>query len=123
MKLTRRRLLLSGLALATSGAGLATFEYWRRRTPGYRRQQLIDHLHEAFGYLRPDPQGTARFVDLYLRHYNSRPPRENVRFVEQTFLLSTNYFQSGQPAAGPVRFVTLYHPYVSPCYNPFAQPG
>ena len=39
-------------------------------------------------------------------------------FVERTFLMSTDFFQAGQPPNGPVRFVQLYHPYVSPCYNP-----
>ena len=43
--------------------------------------------------------------------------------LENTFLLSTNFFQSGQPAAGPIRFVAFYHPYVSPCYNPLVQAG
>jgi hypothetical protein len=123
MRFTRRRLLQTGLALAASGAGLASFVYWRRRSPGYRRQQIIEHLNEVFAYLQPNPQGTAQFVDLYLRHYDPDPWSGTMRFVERTFLLSTDYFQSGQPPAGPVRFVQLYHRYLSPCYNPLVQPG
>jgi hypothetical protein len=123
MTVTRRRLLLTGFALAASGAGLATFEYWRRRSPAYRRQQLIEHLQEVFGYLQPDPKETAEFVDLYLRHYDADPRSGSRRFLEQTFLLSTDFFQSGQPPAGPVRFVQLYHRYLSPCYNPLVQRG
>ena len=119
MMLTRRQLLRLGLC-AVAGAGLGSWGHRRRWgwDGVYRQRRLNEHLHRTFGYLRPDPAGVDRFVALYLEHHNGSPTRGSLPHVEQTFLLSTDFFQSGQPATGPIRFVTLYHPYVSPCYDP-----
>jgi hypothetical protein len=123
MRLTRRRLLGWAVAGAAAAIGLGSVGYYVQRPRTYGRQDVIDHMLHAFAYLNPDPRGVGQFVDLYLVHYNSQPPSNSMQFAEQIFLLSTDFFQSGQPPAGPLRFVLLYHPYAFPCYNPMAAPA
>ena len=123
MTVTRRRVLKLVIAGATAAIGLGSIGYIVQRPRVYRRQDVIDHMQQAFAYLHPDPHGIGQFVDLYMIHYNSQPPSNSMPFAEQIFLLSTDFFPSGQPSAGPIRFVQLYHPYAFPCYNPMVQPG
>lgn len=122
MSLSRRRLLQIGMAAAISAVALVVV-----RLPQHprvlNRRDVVDHLLEAFGYLHPDPQETGRFADLYLAHHRSEPGEGDLEHLEQTYLLSTDFFQSGQPPAGPVHFVQLYHPYVLPCYSPLVRRG
>ena len=37
------------------------------------------------------------------------------------YLSSTDFFINDADESRPVRFVALYDPYVSPCYNPFRR--
>jgi hypothetical protein len=129
----RRRFLALGVA-AAGGAALAIVGYrrrlwhraWRRLWPRpvervYTKRELQQHLQRTFAYLHPDVAGVERYVDLYLAHYHDSPSDGDLPQFETTFLLSTNFFQSGQPTSGPIQFVALFHPYVSPCYNPLVQ--
>lgn len=124
---TRRRFLVAGLAavagLALAAVGVRHVVRLRRVPRPFDRDELAEHLRRTYAYLRPEPAEVDRFVELYLAHYNAAPMFDDVAPLENTFLLSTNFFQSGQPAAGPIRFVAFYHPYVSPCYNPLVQAG
>jgi hypothetical protein len=122
MKLTRRRMLQLALAVGAAGSGAYVYEQRRAARRPYDRTALAEHLHEVFGYLQPDPAGVTTFVDQYLEHYNPRPRRTRLPHVEETFLMSTDYFQTGQPAAGPIHFVMLYRPDLHPCYNPLVTP-
>ena len=40
--------------------------------------------------------------------------------VVQRFLLSTDAFSESREQSQPLNFVTLYDPYVSPCYSPLS---
>lgn len=123
MNLSRRRLLQLALATgtaATTGYGVVVYRR-RRRWHVYSAAELAEHLRETFDYLRPDAAGVDRFVKEYLQHHNAAPQLRALEHVETTFLLSTDFFTSGQPAAGPIRFARLYHPYVNPCYNPLRR--
>lgn len=123
MTIGRRRFLRLGLgAAALAGlAGLAPAAHWWRTRPRgvLDAGDLRAHLHETFAYLHPEPEGVATFVARYLEHHNAQPTRGSLPHVEDTFLMSTDFFPRGQPPAGPIRFVALYHPYVTRCYNPF----
>jgi hypothetical protein len=122
--LTRRTFLQLGVTAAV-GIGSGSLAMWARRRwdDVFDARELADRLRETFAYLRPPPEDVDRFVELYLRHHNAEPRSNDLAHVEQTFLLSTDLFQSGGAMTGPVRFVTLYHPYAFPCYNPVAQAG
>jgi hypothetical protein len=69
---------------------------------------------------RPRTRSFAEFV----RAFKASPVYANLASMDEIkklFLLSTNFVQSrGNPAA-PLKFTTLYSPYESPCYNPFAE--
>lgn len=123
--MTRRGFLATGLA---SVAGLALAVVGYRKYAAYHspprrldKDDLVEYLERTFAYLQPDRASVEKYVDLYLVHYDAAPTFRELPRLESAFLLSTNFFQSGQPATGPVRFAAFYHPYVSPCYNPLVQ--
>ena len=47
------------------------------------------------------------------------PESHDPSALAKLFLLSTDFFRNGEDEPRPLRFVTLYGPYASPCYMPW----
>lgn len=43
---------------------------------------------------------------------------ERMEHLANTFLLSTDFFQNGMDRSRSIKYVTLFHPHASPCWNP-----
>ncbi len=68
----------------------------------------------------------GRFFQLYNKYYGLPKARWSPGALGQmtsVFLLSTDFFLNGADETKPVRFRQLFHPYVSPCWNPLVQRG
>lgn len=126
---TRREILFLGVAAAAS-ASLGGSVGLRRVT----EHELVVHLRTTFAHLVvPDEVLHAYLVD-YLRHFEPltgafrseeawrarvEPFSDEPTFA-QRFLMSTDWFPDAD-ATRPLRYVALYDPYVSPCWNPLAR--
>jgi hypothetical protein len=122
-RLTRRVFLTSllGAVALTIGAGA-----WR--WDSIRREWIARKLTAHFDYLDLDPAGVRRFVDTFEQNkYLIRRNPLKLLFgplpdeIYMNYLSSTDFFANGADESRPVRFIALYDPYVSPCYNPFRR--
>ena len=119
-RVSRRAFLVTAAGLAAAAGWLA----WDNRN-GIRT--LIGYvpmerrIHEAFAGLELDADGVRAFVRA---HEAWRGPERRTSWIDPSipllYLLSTDYFVSGARPDVPVRYVRLYDPYVSPCWNPCA---
>jgi hypothetical protein len=122
----RRRVLALG-AVATvlaAGGGVLAARRWARRSPAPgARAALGRQLRARFRYLRCEEAVFERFLDDFEAHFPALVRHAGSSRVDVfgRFLLSTDFFAHGDPAR-PLRYVTFYHPYVTPCYNPLAAP-
>ena len=122
-RLTRRVFLTSllGAAALTIGAGAWRWDF-------IRREWIARKLTAHFDYLDLDPAGVRRFVDTFeqYRYPIRRNPLKLLLAplpdeIYMNYLSSTDFFINDADESRPVRFVALYDPYVSPCYNPFRR--
>ena len=127
---TRRSLLAAGAAGAVAGPAACAegegsvqrsaslwIEHFRQRLALRRVRGLP--LEEAipgfFSYLELDPEGVARFANAW----REVEPRGRVTtHALSAYLLSTDFFLNGADESQVLRFVTLYDPFGSPCYDP-----
>jgi hypothetical protein len=82
---------------------------------------IASDLRAHFDYLRFESDVLARYARLCVESYGAPDltmPGTRRRMHAQ-FLLSTDFFQNGAAEGRTLRFVALYDPYVTPCYNPF----
>lgn len=111
---TRRKFmtaLAGGVALLGGGAVLS------------RQQIMAWRIRTHFSYLNIKSGDALRFVRAYEKAYGRLPYyRRSVSDVYKKFLLSTDFFSNGSDESLPVRYVMLYDPYLSPCYNPLKSP-
>jgi hypothetical protein len=56
---------------------------------------------------------------------NSRPHKagRGDKSLAKQFLLSTDFFVNGEDESKPLRFVFVYDPRFTPCYNPLTNLG
>lgn len=123
----------AGLAFASGTVGWLN----RDRLKWLQPSDIESRLRAHFDYLKLEiPSETMRqFASDYTRHYGrtergglyrylGRKPASHyeARWDElaTTFLLSTDFFLHGADESQPVRYVALYHPYASPCWNPIS---
>jgi hypothetical protein len=54
---------------------------------------------------------------------NSRPHRagHGDEDLAKDFLLSTDFFENGEDESVPLRFVSVFNPRLTPCYNPLTN--
>lgn len=76
---------------------------------------ILDH----YPYLKISPQDAALYAAEWDRTYG--PPQEFTAEYATVFLLSTDFFQNGADESRPLRFLMIYHPFFSTCYNPLAR--
>lgn len=124
----RRFLTITAAALAAAGAtGITARRLWRSRTADGAsafRATLAAQLRERFAYLRCEAELFERFLDDLERHLPvlARHAPSNRIDVFARFLLSTDFFRTGADPTRPLRYVTFYDPYVTPCHNPLRRP-
>jgi len=111
---TRRKFMAAlggGIVLLGGGAVLS-----RQRIMAWR-------IRTHFSYLNIKSGDALRFVRAYEKAYGQLPYyRRSVSDVYKKFLLSTDFFSNEADESLPVRYVMLYDPYLSPCYNPLKSP-
>ena len=119
--MTRRSLLW---LLGVAAACLLPLAWWRRG-PHADRDRIADALAETFPYLRSAAGTVASFAAAYRAAYNAPNLLDTASrtHLEHCFLMSTDFFQHGGDERRELRFVALYDPYVTPCYNPFRRPA
>ena len=123
LRVTRRVFVTSllGAAALTAGAGVWHWD-------SLRREWIVRKLTAHFDYLDIDPAGARRFVEVFEKYrYPIRRNPLKLLFgplpdeIYTNYLSSTDFFINDADQSRRVRFVALYDPYVSPCYNPFRR--
>lgn len=107
--MNRRSFLLSGALVATAGGAAVGLTRWGRiRTMAAAiRAEFSD-----FADLGDAPeQYAAAFIDL---HGGWAVGRD----VNLNFLLSTDFFHTGEDPFRPLKFVAIYDPLANPCMIP-----
>lgn len=82
----------------------------------------LNALRDAFPNLKFSESTAIEYIEAYrteIRALNLEVLRSWDFY--RRFLLSTNLFTSGRREEEPLRFVNLYHPYITPCHNPLAS--
>lgn len=110
----RKFLAVATVASAAVAASLLSVERvrWRLSTAWWRAFSPTDvDIQEAF----------AAFVTEFQRAYPNEyktilPLSERTKVC---LLLSMDFVQQGGEESKPLTFAAIYHPYTSPCYNPF----
>lgn len=136
-RLSRRRILQLGVigGVATGGAGAAA---WLSRDMLIkpRVDELVQLLRSEFEYLTFN-FGDKQFVEYiqsYKEHYRDiwretwyvfrggdrDRHRHQMDHFAMSFLMSTDFFVTGADEFKPINYVMFYHPYQSPCWNPFS---
>ena len=109
----RRFLAAMGGAVVLLGGGVVLGRY---RVMDWR-------IRRHFSYLNIAPQDALRFVRDYEKAYGELPfYRRSAGDVYKKFLMSTDFFPNGADESRPLRYIMLYDPYISPCYNPLKTP-
>ena len=127
---SRRKFLKLGVATAAAvGAGSAgTLLYHEREGVAWHLQRLEravvpveDRIRSHFSYLQLDEAGLAKYGEWHRKLFGSGfDARRDPMFYER-FLLSTDFFKNGADESQPIRFLSFYDPYISPCWNPCAD--
>ena len=137
MGLNRRswlKITTVGIGMLFTGGGLAWFN--RNRITRLQSSDIESYLRQNFSYLSLDvsEQDFEKFYHSFTEHYGQIPRlqwhlfrgRDRTKFdrtmdeLATTFLLSTDFFLNGADENKKVRYITLYNPYASPCWNPIS---
>ncbi len=124
------------LAVLFGGAGALAVARWRLGGLGirksiYRLGQKYDawrhagadieqELYRHFDYLTLDPEGVKRFAEDYTAAFGPTKNAADVEDVHTRYLMSTTFFRAGADESQTLRYIMLYDPGSSPCFNPFA---
>jgi len=123
-------LATSGLAAIFDWHGVRTYFHWyfrgvRNYASAYRYLYLAptERIIQHFDYLKLDEAGVRRFVSDYEKAYGKLGVKatENNRAIFGRYLLSSDFWQHGGDETRVVRYVALYDPYITPCWNPCAR--
>lgn len=108
-------------ALLRAMAGMIAFRRASAIATADPSAALLAELMRHFDYLQFADEAPERYARLYVARYGVPDlGRERTRAqIHLQFLSSTDFFQHGADQKRAVRFVALYDPYVTPCYNPF----
>jgi hypothetical protein len=115
---TRRALLLALVAMLVGGLVRWARELRGRSAEGSLERRLLAHLD----YLPIDGEVVGAFARDYRADATRLARGEAIEPIASRFLLSTDFFQNGADESRPLRYVTYYDPYRSPCYNPLRVP-
>jgi hypothetical protein len=118
----KRRHFVAG-ALGTAGAlGLGACKQPERQQK--TKEAAVQHAYSKYetqirSQLKPltiDSQEVVKFAKAWEGHkgpFKGSPAR-----LAELFLLSSDFFQTGEDAKRAPKFFMIYDPYLSPCYNP-----
>ncbi|MEX2208618.1 MAG: hypothetical protein WEF50_20575 [Myxococcota bacterium] len=106
--------------LGALGAAAAVAFGWRRlprrgsaaRTP----EEIEADLREYYAYLEFDDA----LLGAFMRDLARLPQPLHRGELRRRFLLSTDFFVSGEDESRPLAYRAFCDPYLSPCYQPFA---
>ena len=118
--MTRRTFLAILALLAPSGFFACRREDEASAPAASLEDRLRRDLLDEFHYLSIGDEVLAPFALAYLQHHPDFDPEnaKHLHDLRSTFLMSTDFFQNAADESRPLRFVALYDPYVTPCYNP-----
>ena len=135
-KMPSRRTVLKAGAIGTGAVAASCGAAWffRDQISEVQPAEVAQFLRGNFHYLRLNVSDAQmhKFAADYAKHYQRIGRRQLHRFKGRdasyfdrlmdhlaiTFLMSTDFFLNGGDESKPVKYVMLYHPYVSPCWNP-----
>lgn len=127
-KVGRRKVLYVGAGAAVGASVLARVLLGGRLSEDERsfeipmlsasemRMEVMAEL-QAYG-VQASEQSLQRFEADYDANLN-RLAGDPELSLGLHFLLSTDFFQSGEDTSRPVEYVRFYDPYVHPCYTPY----
>jgi hypothetical protein len=136
VKITRRKFLI-GIGIAGAGtvaAGSGAFWFFRdhpfgmfvekvqKKLSGYRypHADLASAITKHYHYLTLDADGVDRFAQLYTKNFGAKTWKTSLEDAFERFLLSTDFFQNGADESKHVRFIMMYDPHRTVCFNPLA---
>jgi hypothetical protein len=123
------------LKFLTGGAllGLASFKLV---TTSFE-DATIALIRNELDFLRLDEKGLQKFAADFARTPTQRSYRYTikgysflgigsgrsgkVKYIVNTYLLSTDFFRNGMDESKTVKYVGLYSPYLRPCAHPFSN--
>ena len=113
--LSVRLIGFAGSGLAVSGCAEDKAE-----SSAHLTSELHHAIREHFNYLSIDDVVVDAFEKDLTQHHGAWSASESPRPFTR-FLASTDFFQNGGDESRPLTYVSYYDPYVSTCYNPFAD--
>jgi hypothetical protein len=122
MKTINRRAFVGTAAVALAAG--ASVRLLRSDEPVQGRPQLdepvderIADLRQTFHYLSISDD----VLDAFMKALTERGGKVSNARMRELFLLSTDFFAQGADERKPLSFVTLYDPFLNPCYNPMER--
>ncbi len=88
-----------------------------RKKPA-QTSEIVAALESDFDYLKFEEGCVMQYVHAYKERYRDSVflPLDNE--IKEVLILSTDFIQNQGDELRVVRFVALYSPYDTPCYNP-----
>jgi len=121
----KRRQFMAGTLGAAGGLGLSACKQPARREPEPKTTQApITHAYATYETkIRSRLKGVAidsQEVVKFAQAWESQkgPFKGKADKLAELFLLSSDFFQTGEDATRAPKFFMIYDPYLSPCYNP-----
>lgn len=122
----RRKFLIAGAGVAAVGATGAAIANHLGYLGGLSRgaRGMVATIRQRLDFLKFKDAVLVAFLEEYETKVRKIKPNEplTARFVHR-FLMSTDFFQTGEDEARELNYVMLFHPYASPCYNPLRVVG
>ena len=82
--------------------------------PAYAK--VVSQIRSRLEGLTIDDQEIVKFAQAW--EGRKGPLKGKAAKLAERFLLSSDFFQTGENAKRAPKFFMIYDPYVSPCYNP-----
>lgn len=120
----KRRQFMAGTLGAAGGLGLAACKQPTRREPDPKTTEAPTHpygkyetqIRSRLKGLAIDSEEVAKFAQAW--ESRKGPFKGKAEKLAELFLLSSDFFQTGEDATRAPKFFLIYDPYLSPCYNP-----
>src|SRR5262249_62178866 len=90
--------------------------------PPSRHDEDARRILSALSYLKLSRVDVVKFLEEHERALG--PARTDPQALPELcgkLLLSTDFFMNGADETRPIRYVSLYDPYQSPCFNPLTK--
>lgn len=81
--------------------------------------EIIAALKSKFDFMKFEEDSVEKFVRAYKTSYSASVILPLDEGISKLLLLSTDFIQNRGDESRILRFVALYSPYDTPCYNPY----